>query len=275
MIRGNRHHLEADAERIVAGILAGRRTLAGTARRYRVTYDTFQKFWKAHTTPEQRQEVLRRFAARRREYNKKGRFRKGRRPWNRDMKGLHISPATEFKPGTLNGRALALLAKVGEIRIRRDRPSGPRSLRRRRRFIKVRSDGSPKSRWVPLARHLWQEAHGPIPRGMLVIYKNGRTLDDRLDNYRLVNRADHLALEEILIPGMRERCTENGRTALAVFHLERRTIRAALLPSAKRRIRMCVACGWSPKRFAKVRRCLKCGCTVFEKVLVNMEAITS
>jgi hypothetical protein len=52
MRRGNRHRLETDAERIVAGILAGRRTLAGTARRYRVAYDTFQKFWKAHTTTE-------------------------------------------------------------------------------------------------------------------------------------------------------------------------------------------------------------------------------
>jgi len=52
MRRGKRHRLETDAERIVAGILAGRRTLAGTARRYRVAYDTFQKFWKAHTTTE-------------------------------------------------------------------------------------------------------------------------------------------------------------------------------------------------------------------------------
>jgi hypothetical protein len=273
MNRGNRYRLEADAGRIVAGILAGRRSLLKTARRYRVAYVTFIRFWNAHTTPEQREEVLRRFAARRLVYAKKGRFRKGHRTWNAGMKGTHFSPATEFKPGTLHGRALALLAKCGDVRIRRDKPRGPKSVRLRRRFIKVRSDGPPAYRWVPLARHLWQEAHGPIPPGMLVVYKNGRTLDDRLENYRLVNRADHLALEEILIPGMRERCTENGRKALVAVQSERRAARMAIRALPRNRVRMCVACGWSPKRFAKVRRCKKCGCTVFEKVLVSAEAV--
>lgn len=31
--------------------------------------------------------------------NKKGQFKKGQRPWNKDIKGIHLSPRTEFKKG--------------------------------------------------------------------------------------------------------------------------------------------------------------------------------
>lgn len=215
MNKGNRHLLEADAERIIAMILAGEWTLSATAKRYHVANDTFYRFWLAHTTPEQRAAFLRLVVERRLKYNKKGRFKKGHRPWTKGRKGIHLSPATEFRPGTLHGAALKHLGKIGSVRIRGDKPTGPKGTRRLRRWIKVRSDGPPQYRWIPLARHLWQQAHGPIPPGAMVVYKNGHTLDDRLDNYLLVDRAGHLAVQQKLNPEMRGRCTAALKKSLA------------------------------------------------------------
>jgi hypothetical protein len=276
--KGNRHLLEADAEKIVAMIVAGDRTLSGTAKQYHVATDTFYKFWAAHTTPEQRAAYLQLVAERRLTYNRKCRFKKGHVPWTKGLKGLHLSPRTEFKPGhPLTGIALARLGKIGSIRIRRDKPTGPKGIRRLRRFVKVRCDGPPKGQWISLARHLWQQAHGPIPPGMWVIYINGHTLDDRLENYRLASPAAALAHHLSISTEMCERFAAGRRKAMAERwaghkparrHVDvRRAIRRERMNAIH--IRECVACGWSPEAGTRPPRCPKCGCTVFETVSVD------
>ncbi len=44
--------------------------------------------------------------------------------------------------------------------------------------------------WRALHRILWEDAHGPIPPGHVVRFKNGDTLDCELANLELISRAD-------------------------------------------------------------------------------------
>lgn len=47
-------------------------------------------------------------------------------------------------------------------------------------------------KWVSYHRHLWEQAHGPIPAGLILAFKNGNTMDCRLDNLELLTRAENL-----------------------------------------------------------------------------------
>jgi hypothetical protein len=46
--------------------------------------------------------------------------------------------------------------------------------------------------WRERARVVWEEHCGPIPRGMIVHHESRDTLDDSIENLRLISRADHL-----------------------------------------------------------------------------------
>ncbi len=46
--------------------------------------------------------------------------------------------------------------------------------------------------WRLYHRHLWQQYHGPIPKGMLVYFKDGNTLNCQLENLAIRSRKDHL-----------------------------------------------------------------------------------
>lgn len=44
--------------------------------------------------------------------------------------------------------------------------------------------------WQTLHRILWEDAHGPVPKGFALRFKNGDSLDVELDNLELISRAD-------------------------------------------------------------------------------------
>jgi hypothetical protein len=44
--------------------------------------------------------------------------------------------------------------------------------------------------WRSLARILWEDAHGPVPAGFALRFKNGDKLDVELANLTLISRAD-------------------------------------------------------------------------------------
>lgn len=46
-------------------------------------------------------------------------------------------------------------------------------------------------KWVPLHRYIWEQVHGPIPKGFIVAFKNGYT-DCRIENLELMSRADNM-----------------------------------------------------------------------------------
>jgi len=80
---------------------------------------------------------------------------------------------------------------VGTVRIRARRQNGRK---RRIRYIKVRADGPPKSRWVSFAQWWWTQHRGPIPAGKVVAHIDGDTLNDAPKNLGLLTHGDVLFL---------------------------------------------------------------------------------
>ncbi len=104
----------------------------------------------------------------------------GKTPWNKGMKGLHLSPETEFKAGRRAPERL----EVGTVRVRqrKNREEGPRA------WVKTANPNT----WRLRAVVVWEAAHGPLPRGMVVHHINRDTMDDKLSNLEAETRAEHL-----------------------------------------------------------------------------------
>ena len=52
-------------------------------------------------------------------------------------------------------------------------------------YLKVRVNG--RTRYILEHRHIWEMAHGPIPKGFAVYRKNGDTSDNRLENLDMMD----------------------------------------------------------------------------------------
>lgn len=112
------------------------------------------------------------------------RWVKGSQPWNTGIKGsagIHPnSRAYQFRPG----HKPHTWVPVGSLRIKGALVE-----------IKYADDkGPPGRRWKFLGRHLWEQAHGPVPPGHLVVFKPGRTSTDpkaiTLDAVELITRRE-------------------------------------------------------------------------------------
>ena len=122
------------------------------------------------------------------------RFSKGHVPANKGLRRPGWAPGrmkeTQFKKGQRSGIAARNWRPVGTIRLD---PDG--YLR-----IKVREArtgeacGFGNSRiWPQLHRQLWEQAHGPIPPGHAVAFKNGDKADVRIENLELLTRSQLMA----------------------------------------------------------------------------------
>lgn len=110
------------------------------------------------------------------------RFAKGLTPWN---KGTHFtaggrSVATRFPKGHMPHN----WKPVGTIRVNSE---GYRD-------IKVTDTRRGALDWVALHRLNWIAAHGPIPKGLVLRFKDGNPRNAVVENLELVTRADHLRL---------------------------------------------------------------------------------
>ncbi len=189
-------------------------------------------------------------------------FRPGHETWNKGMKGLRYpgSAATQFKPGQMRGMAARKYKAVGSITVRADRdlttglkPRRPRFFR----FIKVRDDGPPKARWIPLAQYLWEKTHGPVPPGMFVGHKNNDTMDDGLHNLILVDRRGHM-LRLYDRPGVIAKCRARAGKVAKRRHAQNRVAKkwAKMQKREARTVWECPECGAEFQEH--VSRCLKC-----------------
>lgn len=115
-------------------------------------------------------------------------FKKGLTPWN---KGLNVvaggrSAETRFKKGRPPEQAHNYLP-IGSVRVTKDG-----YLER-----KVTDDPSlfPARRWVAVQRLVWEAAHGPVPKGHIVVFKPGMgTLveaDITLERVECISRAEN------------------------------------------------------------------------------------
>lgn len=116
------------------------------------------------------------------------RFEKGCVPWNKGRVGYQAggrSAETHFRPGMRNGRAAKLWVPVGSYRIVADGILQQ----------KVADTPGPYTlRWKPVHRLVWERAHGSVPRGHVVAFRQGRKTVDpgriTLDALELVSRRE-------------------------------------------------------------------------------------
>ena len=101
----------------------------------------------------------------------------GHRSWNTGMKGIHLSPATEFKPGPRPDKR----DPIGTVRHRTHKGET-------RAWVKVADPNV----WRLRAVVSWEFANGPVPKGYLVHHKDRNKLNDDPANLELMTRAQHI-----------------------------------------------------------------------------------
>lgn len=267
--RGNVDKLIADADEIVRRLRAGKAGCVQLMREYHVAYATLRKHIYSKLTGEEIAAIRHCGHVR---AGKKSGFQKGHIPWSKGVKGLRHSPATEFKPGCIRGMAARKYRAIGTIQVRivrltrRQNRRGRKPKlenRKRNRWIKVADGGRPQDRWVAYARHVWEQAHGPIPKGMRVVHLDGDSMNDALANLKPMTPAEAMRYQRARDPEM-----ERRRLAAVPAAARRRwkghRERKANLPPLRIVAHQCHACGWSAPDTPD--RCPKCGGGAFEPI---------
>lgn len=103
-----------------------------------------------------------------------GSFAKGLTPWNKGKKGLRVSPASEFKKGNLPQQT----RPVGSMR---------RTLRDNILQIKI---ANPRV-WRDVHKLIYEEHHGPIPKGHVIIFLDGDKNNFDVQNLACISRGVH------------------------------------------------------------------------------------
>ena len=105
-----------------------------------------------------------------------GQFKKGHQPWNKGKKGISYEGMrlTQFKKGNKPHNWVP----IGTERISK------------KGYIQIKiQEGKSQKNWKAKHILIWEDAHGPVPKGHVVIFgdRNKRNFD--LDNLILVSRA--------------------------------------------------------------------------------------
>jgi hypothetical protein len=111
----------------------------------------------------------------------KGSFKKGFEPWNKGVKGIRLSPATEFKKGNIP----ASYVPIGTVVIRDQH----RGSDRKQAYIKVADPNA----WKARALVNWEEHNGTLEKGLILWHKDGDSLNDDINNLEAITRAESLA----------------------------------------------------------------------------------
>jgi hypothetical protein len=101
-----------------------------------------------------------------------GKFKKGHSPWNSGVKGIHLSPSTEFKKGVMFGEK-HYSWKGGEQLNKRDCVYLYNGVNKR----------------VRRPKKLYEDANGIIPKGWIIYHLDRDKDNDHLSNLIAIPRA--------------------------------------------------------------------------------------
>ena len=124
----------------------------------------------------------------------KFRFRKGMVPKNKGLKqidymtleGIERSKHTRFKPGTIPPNTKE---KDGIIVIRHGHKN-----RNEKPYQWTRIS---LGKWELLHRDIWMKANGKIPKGMIVVFKDGNTMNCVIENLELISFSENMRINSI------------------------------------------------------------------------------
>jgi hypothetical protein len=135
-----------------------------------------------------------------------GRFEKGQTSWNLGMKGYMGPNATSFKPGQLphNHKPLGSerVDKYGYVEM---------SVPERNPYTGFPTRYKYKHVWI------WEQAHGPKPKGHAIIFVDGNRRNFEPDNLLLVTRSELLSLN---LHGYKDSPDEVKQSVMALAKLE-------------------------------------------------------
>lgn len=103
------------------------------------------------------------------------RFKPGNAAWNKGMKGLKIGgEATQFRRGNKPHTWV---------------PVGTEQIRDGYLWRKVTDHGG-RFDWKQVHTMLWEQHHGPVPAGLILIFRDRNKQNIQLDNLELITRAE-------------------------------------------------------------------------------------
>lgn len=106
-----------------------------------------------------------------------GAFKGGHRAWNKGLKGIHLSPNSEWTKANYIPKKYPLLTVT-------ERSDG-------RKYIKVREPNV----WIQYSKYLWEQANKrEVPGGYVVHHIDFDMSNDSLGNLILLSRAEHAKL---------------------------------------------------------------------------------
>jgi hypothetical protein len=142
-----------------------------------------------------------------------GCFEKGNKPWNTGTKGLTGANATSFKKGNVPANRKPLgsertCSKDGYILIKIGEQDPHTGFPTRHKHKHV---------------HIWEQANGPVPEGMIVAFRDSDKLNIEPENLMLISRAELLRLNK---NGYKDAPDELKPSVLALSKLEAKTFDA-------------------------------------------------
>jgi hypothetical protein len=108
-----------------------------------------------------------------------GSWKPGSVPWNKNLKGIRLSPHSEFKAG----HSLNDPAPLGAVRIRcrNGRKEGPRA------WVKI----AQPNKWRLRAQIEWERVNGPLQDGLVIHHRDRDSLNDDPSNLVALTRSEH------------------------------------------------------------------------------------
>lgn len=103
------------------------------------------------------------------------RFKTGGVPWNKGLKGVNGHSSSQFTPGH---RPLTW------------KPIGTERTTKDGHLQRKMTDTGHGRDWVSVHVQVWTEAHGPVPAGHVVVFKDGNVRRIEIDNLELLSRGE-------------------------------------------------------------------------------------
>lgn len=118
-------------------------------------------------------------------------FKKGTVPPNKGLRRPGYAPGrmreTQFRKGERRGASARNWCPVGTIKIDSE---GYRRIKVREHAPGEHTGFGNTQVWPLLQRHVWEQEKGPVPRGHVVVFKDGDRARCEIDNLECISRAE-------------------------------------------------------------------------------------